>query len=582
MGLLEFEMNNLKTLLSLGLVIASISAFGQESSQKLMLLPKDPPGQVASAIPIGPKPQADLIHLAVTIKVADPEGLQSFVDSVSNPTSPNYRKFISPDEVGRRFGLPINRVKKIQDYLLSQGMTVSLVAKNRMAILADATVAEAETAFHTKIEQYSVAKQDKLPGGVFYSFTNSPAIPSDIAFDVEDIGGLENINRPMHHGTFTPAQLRTIYTVSTGYNAGYTGKGRTIGISNFGGFAVSNAVTYINTFGLPTPSGGAGSNISVESISGGSQSVQAVGEGDLDIQATIGMAPLCTLIVYDGGENNLPGVLTKESEDNTADIVTESYGWSMSTAAALGVHNLHLSLSAEGITYMAASGDHGTYFGGTSSQAYVYPAIDPEVLSIGGTSVTVNSNNTRKTEVGWNNGWPTYDAGGGGWAPTVDTFNVHPSYQVGTGVPSAASHPYRLTPDISFDADPNTGYYVYATLLYNGAETTGWWDFGGTSAASPNCAGSLADSEQQLIALGTLTADANGHYRMGRLQDLTTILMATLTSSSMSYLEQTGLCPTERPRRQELAGIPIRVGDPLSGPVSLPNTPVWEASLRFQ
>ena len=59
--------------------------------------------------------------------------MQTFVDSVSDPKSPNYRQFISPEEVGQRFGLQPSQVRKVVSYLQSQGMKVTLVAKNRLS-----------------------------------------------------------------------------------------------------------------------------------------------------------------------------------------------------------------------------------------------------------------------------------------------------------------------------------------------------------------------------------------------------------------------------------------------------------------
>jgi hypothetical protein len=267
-------------------------------------------------------------------------------------------------------------------------------------------------------------------------------------------------------------------------------------------------------FNLPVPKAGAGTNITVKVVDDGNGlEGPEYGEGDLDIQSTIAMAPLCNLIVYDNdepsGDADYIGVLSQEADDNSADVITESYGWFLDIPTALAAHNLHVSMSAQGITYLAASGDSGT------TLDYAYPDIDPEILSVGGTSATVNSENLRLTEVGWNSDG---GAGGGGWVDSLDTFNIRPAYQstpaflAWSGVPSIKSVPYRLIPDIALNADPNTGFYVW----FPG----GYQVFGGTSGASPTCAGSLGITEQQLISDGFLHADSSGHSRFGRIQDL--------------------------------------------------------------
>src|SRR5206468_692654 len=154
----------------------------------------------------------------------------------------------------------------------------------------------------------------------------------------------------------------------------------------------------------PTPPGGVGSNITVVTISGGSGGGAPGAEGDLDIQMVLGMAPLCNFRIYDGGGSDLIGVLTAEVNDNLSDVISESYGWSLPASTATSAHNLHLSMTAQGITYMAASGDSGT-----SLEPYSYPDYDPEVLMVGGTIASFDSSGNRTGEVGWS-------GSGGGWS----------------------------------------------------------------------------------------------------------------------------------------------------------------------
>ena len=58
----------------------------------------------------------------------------------------------------------------------------------------------------------------------------------------------------------------------------------------------------------------------------------------------LGMAPLCDFYIYDNAaQSDLIGVLTKEVNDNLADVISESYGWSISGSTITSAHNLHLS-----------------------------------------------------------------------------------------------------------------------------------------------------------------------------------------------------------------------------------------------
>ena len=162
-------------------------------------------------------------------------------------------------------------------------------------------------------------------------------------------------------------------------------------------------------------------------------------------------------------------------------------------------------MSAEGITYMAAAGDDQS----TEEQQYWYPVCEPEVLIVGGTSATVDSAGDRQSEVVW-------QSGSGGWSTIGLPFNTRPSWQKGKGGPTVYN--FRLNPDVAGHASgaPNSiqgAYYFFLNGSLNGG-------YIGTSFASPIFAGGLAIAEQQLIALNKVIKDKNGHYRLGRLQDL--------------------------------------------------------------
>jgi hypothetical protein len=458
---------------------------------------------------VGPVDPNRVLHVSVSLAWGDEDGIQIFDDAVSNPSSREYRHFLTPEEVGEHFGRSAQEVRRVVNYLVGQGFHIRLVAKNRLAILADATVAQAQAAFHTRIREFTLVPKDDVEPAVFIAPTSAVLLPKEIAPIVIDVSGLETYTHPRHRNTtlLTPALTRGLYDTQGLFASSVQGQGRTIGISNFVGFRTSNAVLYVNHFGLPVPAGGAGSNITVIPISGGAGTGADDPEGDLDIQMELGMAPLANIIVYDGGGDDLIGTLTREANDNAADAISESYGWNISASTATSAHNQHLSMTAEGITYMAASGDSGT-----SLEPYSYPNYEPEVLQIGGTTANVNSTTgARVTEVGWS-------GSGGGWSTKTIAFNVRPSWQVGNGVLPIAEANKRLCPDIAFHASGSSGSCGGAYQFYTGGGLQS--GYCGTSFASPAFCGMLAVTEQQIISTGGLPADGHGHRRMGRTQDL--------------------------------------------------------------
>ena len=91
--------------------------------------------------------------------------------------------------------------------------------------------------------------------------------------------------------------------------------------------------------------------------------------------------------------------------------------------------------------------------------------MSPNVIGVGGTTLSLTSNNSWSSETTWSG------SGGG-----VSQDESKPGYQSG----ETASGSKRGSPDVAYDASPNSGFYVYDSN-YNGQG--GWWDVGGTSGA---------------------------------------------------------------------------------------------------
>jgi kumamolisin len=138
---------------------------------------------------------------------------------------------------------------------------------------------------------------------------------------------------------------------------------------------------------------------------------------------------------------------------------------------------------AMGITVCVASGDNGSSDGVSDGANHVdFPASSPHVLACGGTSLQA-SGNAITAETVWNDG-AQGGAGGGG----VSAVFPVPSWQNGLQVAMTSGNPQALAnrgvPDVSGDADPETGYDV----RIDGTNTV----IGGTSAVAPLWAGLIA------------------------------------------------------------------------------------------
>jgi len=135
-----------------------------------------------------------------------------------------------------------------------------------------------------------------------------------------------------------------------------------------------------------------------------------------------------------------------------------------------------------GVTFVVASGDSGA--------PAEYPSASPNVVSVGGTTLNLDSNGNILSETTWKG------SGGG-----ISAHEKLPSYQAGL-VPG--KKPHRATPDVAYDADPNTGVGVYDS--YNNGTVTPWGQWGGTSIGAPQWAAlfAIADQGRTLALKGSL------------------------------------------------------------------------------
>ena len=131
-----------------------------------------------------------------------------------------------------------------------------------------------------------------------------------------------------------------------------------------------------------------------------------------------------------------------------------------------------------------------------------YPSVSPLVVAVGGTTLTLNASNQWENEIGWSYGSDAGSAGSAGGGG-ISTEYTEPSYQ--TGVQSSGS---REVPDVSSDADPDSGVAVYDPADFG--TKTPWVEVGGTSLSSPTWAGFIAIADQGRGASG-LRAPGRAH-----------------------------------------------------------------------
>ncbi len=297
---------------------------------------------------------------------------------------------------------------------------------------------------------------------------------------------------------YAPGQIRTAYQVNSLPDQ-YQGAGETIAIVDayndpnivsdlatadaYASIPAPPSFTIINENGAtsPLPAGNTGWGVEIS----------------LDVEWAHSIAPAANLLLVEASSSSLADLLkavdTAASYTGVA-VVSMSWGSSEFSSESSYDSNFTTPAGHSGVTFVASSGDSGG--------VVEWPAASPNVLSVGGTTLSLNSNNTWKSETAWNG------SGGG-----VSRYEPSPSYQSGMG------YARRTTPDVSYDANPNTGFYIYDSYGYDGVIGVG-----GTSAGAP-----------QWAALVAIADEMAGHNLDGPSQTLPAIYNTAQTAYSSNF-----------------------------------------------
>jgi len=364
-------------------------------------------------------------------------------------------------------------------------------AQRRTVTLAG-TAADMEKAFGVELHDY------EHPEGTYRGHAGPIRMPEEYASLVAGVFGLDD--RPVAHPhfryrtnsgafgarrsslAFNPQQVGELYGFPTGLDV----SGQTIAILELGGgYRPHDIKNYFKALGLHAPK--VKSVLVDHAHNRPSTPDSADGEVMLDIEVAGAVAPGVHIAVY-FAPNTARGFqdaisTAVHNQLNKPSVISISWGgpengWS--TQSMLSFDQVAQEAALLGISVTAASGDSGSSDGVDDGQNHVdFPASSPHVLACGGTRLLAQ-NNTIKQETVWNDG-AQGGAGGGGYSSEF----ARPDWQA-----ADVSNSHRGVPDVSGDADPETGYNV----LVDGQNMV----VGGTSAVAPLWAGLIVLLNQKL------------------------------------------------------------------------------------
>lgn len=286
------------------------------------------------------------------------------------------------------------------------------------------------------------------------------------------------------HG-YSPAQIKKAYGFDSISFNGVTGDGTGQTIAIVDAYndptIASDLAKFSSTFGLPQAS------LSVVSQTGSKSALPKNDAGwsseiALDVEWAHAIAPGAKILLVEAKSDSLNDLMAAvDYARSAAGVSVVSMSWGTSEFRTETSYDSHFTTPTghAGVTFVAASGDEGSWYGPD------YPASSPNVLSVGGTTLSLDSSGNVLSETPWQ------DSTGG-----TSSYEYAASYQ------SAASNALgRSSPDVSYDANPSTGFAVYDM-----AGSGGWVSVGGTSAGAPQWAAlvAIADQGRAINGLGSL------------------------------------------------------------------------------
>jgi kumamolisin len=438
------------------------------------------------------------------------------------------RKYLTRAELASQAGADPADIAKIDTFAHDHGLTVVEADLARRTVKLSGRVADLSAAFGVKLQRYKA-------GAISYrGRTGSLTIPGELGGIIERVLGLddrpvvETHYRVLNQGrgstaaraakrgrkgdkqnratSYSPVQIAGIYDFPTGLD----GTGQTIalielndvnsqGNATGAGYATSDLETFFENLGITMPS------VTAVGVDGGAnlpgQDADADGEVTLDIEVAGAIAPGAKIAVYFGTntDDGFVQVVSAAVHDDVRKpgIVSISWGQAEETTTAQmlqGLQEILQEAAALGVTVCVAAGDDGSADMEQNvwdDKPHVdFPASSPYALACGGTTLGASSGPDAPVETVWNDG-----ANGGATGGGVSNFFPKPSYQNNIHVPPpAVAAGGRGVPDVSADADPNTGY----NIVVGGQQE----QVGGTSAVAPLYAGLIARINQSLTSGG--------------------------------------------------------------------------------
>ncbi len=515
--------------LALGLLVTPAQA------QQRRTLSGHVPPAAKQLQPVDRLPASTRMNLAIGLPLRNQEGLTKLLQQIYDPASPQYRHYLTPEQFTEKFGPTEQDYQAVMNFAQRNGFRVTATHPNRVLLDVDATVADIEKAFHVTMRVYQHPKEARR----FYAPDVEPSV--GLGVPVLAINGLNNFTLPHpanlkiaprqktaharpadgsgSSGTYMGKDFRAAYAPGVSLD----GSGQSIGLVQFDGYYPSDITTYESIALLPNVTL---TNIYIDGFDGTPTDTNGNIEVSLDIEMVISMAPgLSKVILYEAPTNGIPNdVLNRMATDNLARQLSCSWGWG--GGPDTNADAIFQEMASQGQSFFAASGDSDAFIDSTSTN---FPADDPYITSVGGTTLTTTgSEGPWVSETVWNWGvefGSTADGIGSGGG--ISTSYPIPIWQQGIATSgNGGSTTMRNIPDVALTADN------VDVIAGNGTDYGDLGGIGGTSCASPLWAAFIALVNQQAPTNSPVGFINPAVYLIGTELDYTSDFQDTTTGNN--------------------------------------------------
>jgi len=423
------------------------------------------PPYLAKASNLGPEDPSRVISITIRLAQHDRGGRDALLRQLYDRQSSQFQKWLTPEQYAARFAPSSQDAAKVQEFLKSQGLTVTATNKFNYTITAQGRVGDIQKAFGVQINRFIFNGEQR------YSNVNNPSIPVQLAGIVGSVGGLHQVLMKPHHvmpldaGTlqikhgpgaagggqlyfeyqcyrgveshgfttngkmpaalysgnrygadihngqghlppcgYEPLTLEAAYGLKPVYAGGLDGTGQTVVIVDAFGSptAAADIAQFSSTFSLPA------ANFAVFDPQGPPPFNSGwAGETTLDIEWSHAMAPGAKVVLIetiDNFDNNLMGGIQYALDNSLGNVISNSYGsdeYDDDPQDMQAWDDLNAEAAMLGVSVNFSTGDDGDFYRDVGAYTVSVPSNSPHATAVGGVSVFLNADYSIAFQTGW-------------------------------------------------------------------------------------------------------------------------------------------------------------------------------------